>query len=128
MNLLPVLFCMLTLGNAYPQSKTCSGNFSVPEAPDNPHSFMISDDYAEISWDAAEAAEAYRIQIRKGEGEMVLEEQTVWTSFYFRVAEPGTAYAFRLAILADGRQGNWSAWMPLRTTSAGDAPAIVQKH
>lgn len=117
MNIMSLFFALASLAssNDFAEARTPSGTFS--ETPSNARSFMVSEDYAEIGWDAVESAEAYKIQIRKSgaAATLVLEDKTVWTSFYFRTAEPNATYEFRIASLSGGRQSAWSGWMALNT-------------
>ena len=94
-------------------------DFNLVETPKNAASIMVSDAYAEIGWDAATAATAYKIQIRKTGFDhhtvLQLEEKTVWTSFWFRVADLGATYEFRLAALENDQQSDWTEWTILAT-------------
>lgn len=100
-----------------------------PETPALVMSFMVSEDYAEINWSEVTDATAYKIEIRKSGRQPVriLEDKTVWTSFYFRVAEPGAAYEFRLAVQAGDQQSNWTPWQTINTANV-ETPEIAGKQ
>lgn len=125
MNILSALFA---LSCAVPESNVlpAPAEAVVLEMPANLYSYMVSEDYAEISWDIVSAAAAYRIEIRmlSRTPMLVLEDKTVWTSFYFRVAEPDQAYEYRLAALTELGQSAWTPWTPLHTNFS-EAPAVA---
>lgn len=100
-----------------------------PDTPANMTSFMVSEDYAEIDWSEVADATAYKIEIRKSGRQPVniLSDKTVWTSFYVRVAEPGAAYEFRLAVLTRDTQSSWTPWQALNTASTG-TPVLAGKN
>lgn len=120
MNIMSLFFALASFAssNDFAEARMPSG--AILETPSNVRSSMVSEDYAEIGWDAVASAEVYKIQIRKSGAttSLVLEDKTVWASFYFRVAEPSALYEFRLASLSGGRQSAWSGWTIMNTTQA----------
>lgn len=92
---------------------------AAPGIPAQTSSFMVSEDYAQIDWKAVPGADSYQIQIRKEEDQrqLILDEKTVWTSFYFRVAQPQASYSFRLRAQAKGENSAWSPWIKMNTQS-----------
>lgn len=94
----------------------------LEEKPANLASCMVSEAYAEIAWDAVETAAAYKIEIRKtaadGKTSLQLTEKTVWTEFYFRVADPKATYEFRVSAIGYDHHENWTDWTRLKTNAA----------
>lgn len=128
MNLLPLLFALAPLA---PDNATVKpATPVVVPAPGQMQSFMVSEDYAEIDWNAVQNASAYQIQIRKADNPAatVLADKTVWTSFYFRVAEPAASYEFRLAAVSGGQQSAWTSWTPLNTVNSDNSITLAEKN
>jgi len=117
MNIMSLFFALASIASSNDFAEAHMPSGAILETPSNARSFMVSEDYAEIGWDAVANAEVYKIQIRKSGATttLVLEDKTVWTSFYFRVAEPSPIYEFRLASLSGGRQSAWSEWKTLNS-------------
>ena len=94
----------------------------LAEKPANLTSSMVSEAWAEISWDAVETAVAYKIEIRKtaadGKINLQLEEKTVWTEFYFRVADPKATWEFRVSAIGYDHHESWTNWTTLKTDAA----------
>jgi len=130
MSLLPILFALLPISNEHAIPHPGASVCPQITAPENARSFMVSEDYVEIDWNAIQTSVAYKIQIRKNAAQavMVLEDKTVWTSFYFRVAEPGAAYEFRLAALSGGVQSAWTEWIALDTTKTDTSTTLAEKN
>lgn len=130
MNVLPILFALLPIPNEHAMPHPGACVFPQVAAPENTRSFMVSEDYAEIDWNADQSSVAYKVQIRKNAAQavMVLEDKTVWTSFYFRVADPGAAYEFRLAALSADGQSAWTEWMALNTTKTDTSTTLAEKN
>ncbi|MCK6690506.1 MAG: fibronectin type III domain-containing protein [Thermoanaerobaculia bacterium] len=122
MNAFALLFALLPLQN----ENTAAGMspailpLATVGTPAEMTSFMVSDDYAQIDWKAVPGADAYQIQIRKDDAQslLILEDKTVWTSFYFRVAQPQTVYFFRVRASTNGKPGGWSPWKEMNTQSS----------
>ena len=117
MNIMSLFFALASFASSNDFAEARMPSCAILETPPNARSFMVSEDYAEIGWDAVASAEMYTIQIRKSSATttLVLEDKTVWTSFYFRVAEPSAIYEYRQASLSRGRQSGWSGWTTLNS-------------
>ncbi len=119
MNAFALLFALLPFQN----ENTAAGMspailpLATVGTPAEMTSFMVSDDYAQIDWKAVPGADVYQIQIRKEDGrtQLILEEPTVWTSFYFRVAQSQARYSFRLKASINGMDGEWTSWVRMKT-------------
>jgi hypothetical protein len=117
MNLLTVFFALVSFAPSHDLTGRFAPSNQLTNTPTGIRSSMVSEDYAEISWNTVPAAEAYEIQIRKANNgsTVALAAKTVWTSFYFRLAEPNAGYEFRLIAVTEGRQNAWTDWTPLNT-------------
>ena len=121
MNVFALLLVLLPLKNENTANamRPISLPLTTVGTPADMTSFMVSDDYAQIDWKAVPGADAYQIQIRKEDGrtQLILEEPTVWTSFYFRVAQSRARYSFRLKASINGMDGEWTTWVGMKTQS-----------
>ncbi len=120
MNIMSLFFALASIASSNDFAEAHMQSGAILESPSNARSSMVSEDYAEIGWDAVASAEMYKIQIRKSGATttLVLEDKTVWASFYFRVAEPSAIYEYRLASISGGRQSAWSGWTTLNSRQA----------
>lgn len=119
MNAFALLLVLLPLKNENTANamRPISLPLTTVGTPADMTSFMVSDDYAQIDWKAVPGADVYQIQIRKEDGrtQLILEEPTVWTSFYFRVAQSRARYSFRLKASVNGMDGEWTSWVRMKT-------------
>lgn len=120
MNIMSLFFALASIASSNDFAEAHMQSGAILETPSNTRSSMVSEDYAEIGWNTIASAEMYKIQIRKSGATttLVLEDKTVWASFYFRVAEPSAIYEYRLASISGGRQSAWSGWTTLNSRQA----------